>query len=68
MEKLYITDLDGTLLNSHAQLSVKTERVLKTLLDEGLHFTIATLRSIESIKPIFHNVPLQLPIIELSPE
>ena len=66
MKKLYVSDLDGTLLNRESRLSVATERMLQHLLMDGIDFTIATLRSISSVAPIFHNITLNLPIIELN--
>ena len=66
MKKLYISDLDGTLLNRESRLSVATERILQQLLMDGLDFTIATLRSVSSVLPLFRNVILNLPIIELN--
>jgi Cof subfamily protein (haloacid dehalogenase superfamily) len=66
MGKLYISDLDGTLLNRESRLSPATEWMLRHLLMDGLDFTIATLRSISSVIPIFHNITLNLPIIELN--
>lgn len=66
IKKLYISDLDGTLLNRESRLSVPTERMLQQLLMDGLAFTIATLRSVSSVLPLFHNIRLKLPIIELN--
>ncbi len=66
MKKLYVSDLDGTLLNRESRLSTATERMLQHLLTDGLDFTIATLRSISSVLPIFKNITLNLPIIELN--
>jgi len=66
MKKLYISDLDGTLLNRESRLSIATERILRQLLMDGLQFTVATLRSVSSVSPIFHNITLNLPIIELN--
>ena len=65
VKKLYISDLDGTLLNRESRLSVATEQMLQHLLMDGLDFTIATLRSISSVQPIFRNITLHLPIIGL---
>lgn len=65
MEKaVYITDLDGTLLNSSSKLSNYTKSKLKTLLNNGLNFTVSTLRSHASIKNLFDGIDLKLPIIE----
>jgi len=60
---LYITDLDGTFLTAGSKLSHNTKDKLIKLLDDGLLFTVSTLRSIESIKHIFDGVNLNLPII-----
>jgi len=66
MKELYISDLDGTLLDKNSQLSSRSEILLKTMLKSGLLFTVASLRSFESIKAIFKDIPLQFPVIELN--
>ena len=43
---IYISDLDGTLLNSKGELSDKTAEIINKLIKDGMHFTIATARSI----------------------
>ncbi len=63
MNKLYISDLDGTLLQPNAILSDKTKTVLNDLIDQGMHFTIATARSIASAKTILKDVKISIPII-----
>ncbi|MGD1856824.1 MAG: HAD family hydrolase [Leptolyngbyaceae cyanobacterium] len=66
MPTLYISDLDGTLLNDTAILSPYTRHSLGRLLESGLTFTVATSRSISSIGPIFQGLSLPLPVIELN--
>lgn len=63
MKHLYISDLDGTLLQPNVELSGRTVRILNKLIDQGVHFTVATARSIASVQPILRNVSIQLPII-----
>lgn len=63
MKKLYVTDLDGTLLNQSACISPYSEQVLKDLIEQGIHFTIATGRSPFSAFSIMQNIPLNAPII-----
>ncbi len=63
MSKLYITDLDGTLLDSHARISQFSETVLSELLEQGMELTVATGRSPISLDAILKNVPLHLPVI-----
>jgi Cof subfamily protein (haloacid dehalogenase superfamily) len=61
--RLYISDLDGTLLRSGARLSDYSYQVLKRLLASGLPFTVATARSIVSVREILGDLPLELPVI-----
>lgn len=63
MNTLYISDLDGTLLQPNVELSAKTLSILNGLLDSGLDFTIATARSIASVKYILKDLKLSLPVI-----
>lgn len=63
MKKLYITDLDGTLLNQNASISPYSEQVIKKIIKQGIHFTIATGRSPIRIFSILQNIPLKLPVI-----
>jgi len=60
---LYVSDLDGTLLDPQARLSDTTKSGLIRLLDEGLHFSVASARHVVSIQKIFEGVPLRLPVI-----
>jgi Cof subfamily protein (haloacid dehalogenase superfamily) len=61
--ELYISDLDGTLLNSNQKISQETLEVLNTLIENGLNFSIATARSINSASAILQPLNLKLPII-----
>ncbi|NBI28709.1 HAD-IIB family hydrolase [Chengkuizengella marina] len=61
---LYITGLDGTLLNNKAQLSEYACDQLNTLIRNGLLFTVASARSIFSIKQTLKGLSLSLPVIE----
>lgn len=60
---LYVTDLDGTLLQNDQTLSAETVRILNEFLDEGLCFTYATGRSFNSAAPITKPLHLTLPVI-----
>ena len=63
---LYVSDLDGTLLDSEAQLSPFTRNTLQQLLAEGLLLTIATSRSLSSVRHIFRDLEINLPVIEVN--
>ncbi|MGE4286598.1 MAG: HAD hydrolase family protein [Phycisphaerae bacterium] len=66
MNKLYITDLDGTLLGPEAKLSEYSRRELISLLEAGCDITVASARSITSIKKILGEIPFRDPIIEIN--
>ena len=60
---LYVSDLDGTLLNSKQELSITTVNIINDLIGNGLRFSIATARSFDSAGRIIEPLQLQLPII-----
>ena len=61
--KLYISDLDGTLLNSDQVISKNSIKIINKLIDSGLKFTIATARSYEACKGILEPLNLRIPVI-----
>ena len=63
MKTLYISDLDGTLLDNQAMLSDFSRENLKKLVDDGLMFTVATARTKATVKDIFSGVGLNQPWI-----
>lgn len=63
MTALYVSDLDGTLLRNDARLSAYSRDVLRRLLSEGLPFSVATARSMASVRPILDGLRLELPVI-----
>lgn len=60
---LYISDLDGTLLNSEGKLSEYTIKTINKMIEEGLDFTIATARGFDSVKSILEPLNLKYPVI-----
>jgi len=60
---LYVSDLDGTLLDAQGRLADSTRQGLTRLLDEGLLFTVASARHVSSIRQILGELPLRLPVI-----
>lgn len=63
MKTLYVSDLDGTLLNSDTQLSEKTKNIINQLVKKGMNFTFATARSITSASVVTSGLHLQTPLI-----
>jgi Cof subfamily protein (haloacid dehalogenase superfamily) len=66
MTALYVCDLDGTLIRDDLTLSDESRRELCALLDEGALITVASARSVTSIRAILGNIPFALPIIEFN--
>lgn len=66
MLPFYVSDLDGTLLDTSGYLSSVSRQRLETLLRGGLPFTIASARSWVSIRERLGDLPLSLPIVEFN--
>lgn len=66
MSTLYITDLDGTLLNPNICVSPKSAEILNMLINEGMLFSVATARSQASVRGLLDNVNIRLPIVLLN--
>ena len=64
--RIYISDLDGTLLRDDASLSPFSREKLIELLDAGVNFSIASARSSVALKPILSSIPFKLPVIEIN--
>ncbi|HIT54379.1 MAG TPA: HAD family hydrolase [Candidatus Fimivicinus intestinavium] len=63
MKTLYVSDLDGTLLNCQSRLSAHTVETLNRLIEEGLPFTYATARSVHSARVVADGLQTRLPVI-----
>ena len=66
LTSVYISDLDGTLLRGDATLSDYSYTVLCRLIDAGLKFTVASARSVVSMRPMLRGLELPLPVIEFN--
>lgn len=60
---LYVSDLDGTLLDADSRLPAATAERLNRLIELGLPFTIATARSWSSASAILKDLRLTLPVV-----
>ena len=60
---LYVSDLDGTLLNSDALLNEDVPKRLNALIEQGLCFTVATARTYATVNSIMKDVNLTCPMI-----
>lgn len=61
--QLFISDLDGTLLDSTATLSAFTRRSLCELLEEGMNFTVASARGLVGMRQVLGDFPFKIPVI-----
>ncbi len=60
---LYVSDLDGTLLNSKSEISAYSLGVLNRLIDSGFNFTYATARSLHSASKVTKGLRLSGPVV-----
>jgi Cof subfamily protein (haloacid dehalogenase superfamily) len=63
MKILYVTDLDGTLLNNNDKMSEYTIKTLNDLIDKGMCFSYATARSLSSAAIVTNGLTANIPVI-----
>ena len=63
MKVLYVTDLDGTLLDPTPVITEHTADIINGLISSGMNFTFATARSIYSAIPITSSLNINVPCI-----
>ena len=63
MTTLYVSDLDGTLLNSNQTLSPFTIQTINQLVSDGMLFSYATARSYQTAKKVTQGLQAPFPLI-----
>ncbi|BCN28875.1 HAD family hydrolase [Anaeromicropila herbilytica] len=63
MNTLYISDLDGTLLQPNAKLSPSTIQTINELMQKGMNFTCATARTYASTNKLLEPLNIRLPLV-----
>lgn len=63
MKTLYVSDLDGTLLQSNETLSPYTNKVINKLVQEGMLFSYATARSSITAHKVTKELHAKIPLI-----
>jgi Cof subfamily protein (haloacid dehalogenase superfamily) len=63
MKTLYVTDLDGTLLNNDAKLSEYSVNTINYLIEKGMYFTYATARALPSAANVTKGLKINIPVI-----
>ena len=64
--KLIVSDLDGTLLNEHAEISNRAANAILTAQDAGIEFAIATGRTVGGGYSLAQKKEIKCPFIELN--
>lgn len=63
MQTLYISDLDGTLLQSNARTSEYTNRTINALIEKGMLFSYATARSYLTACKVTAGLRTDIPLV-----
>lgn len=63
---LYISDLDGTLLNADALISDTSKKLLNTAIRNGANFTVATARTPATVVNILKDINISIPIVTMN--
>lgn len=66
MKTLYISDMDGTLMQSDGTLSEFTKQKLNEFYDKGVLFSLATARSNMSLAPLIEGVKFAAPVVVMN--
>ena len=65
MKTLYVSDLDGTLLDRNAKLSPRSASIISDLIKNGMLFSVATARS-RSCIDILNQLNINIPCVQLN--
>lgn len=63
MKTLYISDLDGTLLNNSAEVTETSKHLLNEFIKKGNYFSVATARSEATVLQMLSDVPVNVPVV-----
>ena len=60
---LYISDLDGTLLNSCQEVSQQSLFLLNALIKKGTYFSVATARTPATVEDLLQDMAINIPVV-----
>lgn len=63
MKTLYISDLDGTLLDASAALTPFTVQTINHLIERGLYFSVATARTSATVGHLLAGLRVNMPVV-----
>lgn len=66
MKHLFVTDLDGTLLNGDSRVSERSSAIISELSRHGVPITVATARTPATVVPILSHTHTSLPAIVMT--
>ena len=66
MSTVFVSDLDGTLLQPDGTMSSTTEGIVRDVLAAGVLFTVASARSLFSMRAILGDLPIVLPALSFN--
>lgn len=66
MKTLFVTDLDGTLLNSAGKVSERSVSLLNEAIGKGAHVTVATARTPATVSGLIEKVNINVPAIVMT--
>ena len=58
--ELFVSDLDGTLLNKNKEISDYSKRELNKLIEKGINFTVATARTPATVVDILDGINIKI--------
>ncbi|HEX9060214.1 MAG TPA: HAD hydrolase family protein, partial [Clostridia bacterium] len=63
LQNLYISDLDGTLLNSSKEVSKYSKDIINALIKDGMKFSVATARTSGTVVKILSELNINVPLV-----
>lgn len=66
MKHLFVTDMDGTLLNEHSKVSPVSAKIISDLSRQGALITVATARTPATVEPLLEDTYTSLPGIVMT--
>lgn len=63
MKTLYVSDLDGTLLNNSAEITEKSKTLLNDFISKGNYFSVATARTGATVVQMLDGIDVNVPVI-----
>ncbi|WP_054744046.1 Cof-type HAD-IIB family hydrolase [Cellulosilyticum ruminicola] len=62
-KRLYISDLDGTLLNNEKKITAYSRETLNNLISRGVQISIATARTSATVEKMLKGINIEIPVV-----